>query len=284
MMRQARPLMIRISGTPADCVAQEGDPLYSLSFAQRTDRPFLTVWRRAPCYLIRVHSSADFSITPNGTEITCRPLPTCPPASLEQLLLDQILPRVMHLRAEPCLHASAAQLPGGGVAALVGPAGSAKSTTCAALCRAGSALVCDDALRAVPSEGDTKVLPSYGSLRLWPDSADALAGGAESLPLASPRTSKRRLAQALASGPLQLSRVYALEEGDGPIETTTLDRTDALQVLAASILRLDPDQADALEAEFHMLTGIVAQVPVVRLRFRHEWSELDQLVQTIMAG
>ena len=187
----------------------------------------------------------------------------------------------MHLRGEPCLHASAVELPGQGVIALLGLAGAGKSTTCAALCDRGGVAVCDDSLGVRMEGSKVRVFPGYPSLRVWPDSARALYGSADTLPLASPRTDKRRVVGAAATEPLYLTRALILDHGKGDPELCPLSGVEAVRELTTCLARLDPDSTEPLDAEFRLLTDLAARIPIERLRFRHEWRELGRMLDLI---
>ncbi len=48
--------------------------------------------------------------------------------------------------------------------------------------------------------------------------------------------------------------------------------------------RLDPENVPSLDAEFRLLTDIVARVAVAKLRFRHDWGDLDRVLDIICAA
>ncbi len=127
--------------------------LYSAPRSATDEAPYLTVARHeAPVpgdlsqdlgtesawFVLRIHDVVDFFVDAAGEAVVCAPTAACPRAALEQIFVDQIIPRVLHLRGEACLHASAVQLADGRVVALSGPSGAGKSTTCAALSQRGA--------------------------------------------------------------------------------------------------------------------------------------------------
>ncbi len=294
-----RPLRFGMAAPREPEALDRADVLYTIPQGADENAPYITVARTsaatittaAPAleltgggFLLRVHDLADFIVDSRGERVVCAPNPGCPFGDVEQLLVDQIIPRVMHLRGEPCLHASAVALPGRGVVALLGPTGSGKSTTCALLSERGGTLVCDDGLAARVEGQRLRVFPGYPSLRLWPDSAEALFGSAEDMPIVSPRTSKRRLGRPLVAEPIYLERALVLECSEEAPNLIPLVAVEAVRELASSVMRLDRDSGPALQAEFQLLTDLAARVPVAKLSFRHQWDEIERLLDLVTAA
>ncbi len=245
--------------------------------------PYLTSSRCEGGYRLRFHGYADFFVTADGREIRVRAGEGVPASTVEQLLADLVLPRALQLFGRPCLHASAIALPSVGAVAFLGDSGRGKSTLCAALSEHGR-MICDDCLALRVDEHEVTVSPSYPSVRLWADSAGVLVGSdAAALPFATPRLSKRRLARELTVEPLALRHVVLLEVDDAA-PTPALDRLiglAAVGALARGVLRIDPHDKGLLDAEFRLLTRLVASVAIHRLRFAHRFDQLDQLVDRV---
>ena len=203
-------------------------------------------------------------------------------ASIEQLLVDQVLPRALHLAGRPCLHGSAVRLADGRAVAVVGPSGSGKSTLAARLCDRGATLLCDDALALEVTPDGIVVHPAYASVRLWPDSAHAIAGG-EDLPPAAPHTDKRRLARLGAFEPARLQTLWLVEPAVD-LASEDVAAQEAISLLARHVHRLDPDAADAMRAEFALFTAVVARCAVKRLQLAHDFERLDQVVDRLLAA
>jgi hypothetical protein len=256
--------------------------LYEIPFAPGATEVFLTAARRADTLLVRAHGSADFMVAKHAARIDCHPMPGCPVESVEHLLLDQVLPRALCLRGRPCLHASAAAIDGRAVV-LLGPAGSGKSTLCAALCRHGAELVCDDAASLERTGTGVVAYTGYPSIRLWPDSAAALLGKDHGLAQVTPRTDKVRLARPVAAPRVDVARLVLLE-GAEPDSAPTLEDVPAaaaFPLLAPFVHRIDPEDSAAMEAEFELLTALCQHVRVSRLRFHQRFDQIDELVASI---
>lgn len=202
--------------------------------------------------------------------------------ALEQALVDQIVPRALHLVGKPSLHASAVWLQGLGAVAFTGESGAGKSTLCAALAAHGC-VVSDDSLSLEEDGEGLLALPGYPSLRLWPDAACALAPDeADSLERATPRVPKLRYPRRLVDGPVPLRLVVVLERSDEP--TPRLERLvgrEAFAALDGQVHRLAVDDPRALEAEFHLLTTVIERVPIMRLRYRPDLGRIGELTALI---
>jgi len=86
----------------------------------------------------------------------------------------RVIPLALHLSGLLSLHAGAV-LHEGSVIGFLGPKRSGKSTLTAAMLDEGCEFVTDDVLALVPKPGDLRVRPGFPALRLWKDSADAIA-------------------------------------------------------------------------------------------------------------
>jgi hypothetical protein len=244
------------------------------------DRPWLSVARLGDAYLLRVHDYADFLVDATGASVRCTPEPGCDLTVVEQLFLDQILPQVLHLRGTPSLHASAVAWDGHAVA-FAGRSGFGKSTLAGSL-GASRPLVSDDCLVVKLGPARPLVEPSYAAVRLWPDAARALFAG-QSLPLASPRTAKLRVALPPQIAPLPLRCVLVLALHDAPPAIEPIGRRDALVALAEYLHRLDPFDRRLLAHELDVLERLVTTVPVARLAYRRRFEELPLVHDAIAA-
>lgn len=247
-----------------------------------SEPPSLSIARTRDGYLLRVHGHADFLVDRAGDSILAAPFSGCDRGTLEQLLVDQILPQVLHLRGQLSLHASAVALGDGGVLAFAGPSGAGKSTLATRLGLRG-ALVSDDCLALEPYSGGVTVLPSYAATRLCTDAAAALVPLDRAVRPASPRTNKLVVELPRPTGPLRLRRLYLLARSEEPPTVVRLSQRDALGALAGFVHRLDPDDRQRLVGELARLCEVVSRVPVARLSYRRSFADLDRVVEAIDA-
>lgn len=140
----------------------------------------LAVSGKGESFLLRFPGLADFIISREGHRVEAWPAPVMSIETLSHLLLDQVLPRILAQQGRLVLHAGAVQV-GDLTIAFIGGSGSGKSTLTASFHAAGHPLLCDDGLVLTHGEGVTFALPTYSSLRLWPNQFPACM--CERLPL-----------------------------------------------------------------------------------------------------
>ena len=138
------------------------------------------------------------------------------------------------LRGCISLHASALAINGNAVA-IVGPAGSGKSTTAAALAELGYSILAEDVVTLQDLGDQFLVQPAYPCIRLWPESVRALYGENVELPKLTPTWEKCYLdltqeQYQFQKRPLPLAAIYLLGE-----------RSD--DQFAPSIRELEPNDA-----------------------------------------
>ncbi len=136
-------------------------------------------------------------------------------------LLGPIMGFVLLLRGSISLHASAITVDHKAIA-LVGPAGSGKSTTAAAFADLGYGVLAEDVVTLEDCEATFKVQPAYPCIRLWPPSVAALYGPQAQLPRLTPTWDKCYLDVSQApyefqKEPVPLAAIYLLRErSDNP--------------------------------------------------------------------
>jgi hypothetical protein len=204
-------------------------------------------------------------------------------------LLGPVMGFVLLLRGMHCLHASAVDLDGQAVA-LVGPAGAGQSTTAAAFSNLGFGVLSDDVVTLAGGRGEITVYPAYPCVRLWAESAQALFGSADALPLLTPNWDKRYLDLAgdthrFQSVALPLAAIYLLGQRSGD---ATAPRVEPVAPQAAMIELVGNAYAPRLKekaaraAEFEVLTGLIETVPVRRAIPNADLSRVDRLCEVIL--
>jgi energy-coupling factor transporter ATP-binding protein EcfA2 len=155
-----------------------------------------------------------------GSEIAIDVPPGIDERALRLAIVGPLLGVILTQRGRFVLHASTVAIDGRAVA-FAGPSGRGKSTLVAALTRAGHPLIADDMTVIDTSLPLPVVQPGFPRVKLWPDSAEALAEDVEALPLIHPERTKRslRMAEAFHPAAVPLARCYLLEDGD--TETST---------------------------------------------------------------
>ena len=180
--RSAVDLRIWLDGRWPDDGNSLGEDLWYTGDVEDETTPDLRVWTAAGrhfrfCY----DDGVEFIVDRTGTEVWGR----WPAASTREdavtYLLGPVMGFVLRLRGVVCLHASAVAL-GDRAVLIAGAPEAGKSSTAAAFCRSGHAILSDDVAPIVEAAGVLCVQPSYPQLRLWPDSVAALYGSPGATP------------------------------------------------------------------------------------------------------
>ena len=214
--------------------------IYVADYKDECDMPMLRVFRvlDAGYYRFRYADQTEFLIDHEGAEIWAR---WPEPLTLEDAatyLLGPIMGFVMLLRGVICLHASAIAI-GDEAVALVGPAGSGKSTTAAAFSDRGYSVLAEDVMTLDDHIDHFLIRPAYPCIRLWPASVKALYGTETHLPKLTPNWDKcyLDLSERFQRRPLPLAAIYLLgERRDDPAAPfiEPLDKSKGLMSLVAN--------------------------------------------------
>jgi ABC-type dipeptide/oligopeptide/nickel transport system ATPase component len=194
---------------------------------------------------------------------------------------------VMLLRGIVCLHASAIVIDGKAIA-LVGPAGSGKSTTAAAFAQRGYHVLAEDVVTLDDRGDQFLVRPGYPCIRLWPAAVKALYGSETHLPKLTPNWDKcyLDLSDNFQGEPLRLAAIYHLSErrheATAPF-VQALDRSEAMMSLVANTYATKLMDKQMRAREFELLTRVVKSVPLRRVTPHADPARLDELCTRIIA-
>ena len=285
-------LSIHFGSLPA--WARELDPSnYQLSYtSEHTDnsgQPLLHVFHLldGAFHYFRYADGTEFLIDNAGCEIW-----NCwrEPLTIEDAttyLLGPVFGYVLLLRGVVCLHASAVVVDNE-VIALVGPAGSGKSTTAAAFSSRGFSIIAEDVVTLDDRDDEFLVRPSYPCIRLWPASVKALYGTESHLPRLTPNWDKRYLAltrEKFGREPLPLSAVYVLGERSHAAAAPfieQLDRAEALLSLIANTYTNYLMDKTMQARQFDLLTRVLQTVPVRKITPHSDPARIGSLCRTII--
>lgn len=265
---------------------------YTSEHTDNSGEPLLHVFRLLDgrYHYFRYADQTEFLVDNSGREIW-----GCWPEALTiedaaTYLLGPILGFVLLLRGTVCLHSSAVVVDSQAIA-LIGPAGSGKSTTSAAFSSRGFRILSEDVVTLDDRSDHFLVRPSYPCIRLWPASVKALYGTESHLPKLTPNWDKRYLD--LSSGPGQferqtrpLSAIYVL--GDRRYEAAApfvepLDHANALLSLIANTYTNYLMDTRMRARQFDLLTRVLANVPVRKVTPHADADRLQELCDCICA-
>jgi hypothetical protein len=265
---------------------------YTSEYTDNSGEPLLRVYRLpdGKYHHFRYADQTEFLVDNAGTEIW-----SCwqEPLTIEDAatyLLGPVLGFVLLLRGVVCLHASAVVV-GSEAIALIGPAGSGKSTTAAAFSSRGFTILADDVVTLDDRSDQFLVRPSYPCIRLWPASVKALYGSESHLPRLTPNWDKRYLdltniPDQFERKPLPLSAIYILGERSNEAAApfvAPLDRTNALLSLIANTYTNYLMDKNMQALQFDLLSRVLANVPVRKVTPHADAGRLPELCDCIFS-
>ncbi len=245
----------------------------------------LSVARIDDRYVVEFDDGRSFSFDPARRTINC-PQPI--DSAVRHHLLDQVLPRVLEHLGHLMIHASAVRT-SSGVVLFVAEAGVGKSTLAASFQNAGVELLSDDCVQLTLGQTTgVACIPTYRSLRLWSDSADAIMANEPYEPM-TPGSDKRRLgvSQPLASVAADVIAICVLADDDGDealddITFSPVSPARAVSFLVAQCFRLDPTDGAGTKRTFDRCVDVVERVPVVELAYPREYERLADVRAAVL--
>lgn len=264
---------------------------YVAEYKDEYGNPALRVFRvlDGEYYRFLYADQTEFVVDRNGTEIWAD---WRDPLTLEDTstyLLGPIMGFVLLLRGLVCLHASAIAI-GDDAIALVGPAGSGKSTTAAAFSDRGYSILAEDVVTLDDRSDHFLVRPAYPCIRLWPASVKALYGSETHLPRLTPNWDKCYLdlterPEQFQQQPLRLAAIYQLSErrdnGKAPF-VEHLDRAKGLMSLVANTYATKLMDKQMRAREFELLTRVLNNVPLRRVTPHTDPALIPELCDSIL--
>lgn len=264
------------------------EPWYVSPRTTLNEEPTVVVHRLdGGAFRLRYADGCTYHVDAAGARVACTWPAHFTVEDAATYLLGPVFGLVLRLRGTPSLHASAVALDGVAVA-LVGAAGTGKSSTAAAMAARGHALLADDVLPLRVDGGRIAAQPAYPCLRLWPDMVAPLYGPGAELPPLTPNWDKRglRLDEAFHPHPLPLGAVYVLcgrEAGPRAPRLEPMDAMEAALVLVSNgYVGWFPDRA-AQARELEVLGRAARTVPAAWVTPSADLARLDALCAMIEA-
>lgn len=235
--------------------------------------------------VFRWDAVGGFAVSQDGLTITCDPAPGVTEDLLAFPLLGPVLFDALRRQGLFVLHASAVTL-GGQAVVLMADKGTGKSTSAAALVRAGGRLLADD-LVAVTADG--RVLPGFGQIKLASDAADhQLPAGSTLRGHVHTAIDKHRvlLPQCMAdAAPRPLARLLVLHRGNGAGGVQALPDGAALPAVLrfAYAARFGAGLLNgaAADAHFRHAVRLAGTVPVRALTLPGGLTAMDGLAELV---
>ncbi|MEI7847421.1 MAG: hypothetical protein WCK35_16595, partial [Chloroflexota bacterium] len=191
--------------------------------------------------------------------------------------LSSVIAAVLRQRGKLLLHANTALTPVGALA-ISGISGAGKSTTLTALLQRGCSMLADDTtVLQYNDQGQVEVLPGVPQMNLLDDAAEGLNYDIRSFPRHQWQSRKAivPMHEKMVPHPVPLSALYLLEKGE--VESVQVQPLQGMEKFsAAQSCIFGPMLPAEHSGLFPLFTGLLAQVPVVRLtRPNQHWSVSD---------
>ena len=288
----SKDLCISFGSLPAwlnDVTATQVETSYIAEQKSECGEPALRVFRvlDGMYYRFSYADETEFLVDRAGSELWAD---WCAPLTLEDTatyLLGPVMGFVMLLRGVVCLHASAIAVDDKAIA-LLGPAGSGKSTTAAAFSDRGYSILAEDVVTLDDRGSQFLVRPGYPCIRLWPASVRVLYGSETRLPKLTPNWDKCYLdltKRGFRADPLPLAAIYHLGErrrdSIAPF-VETLNRSEGLVSLIANTYATKLMNKQMRAREFELLTRVLHHVPLRRVTPHADPVRIPELCDTIL--
>ena len=239
-------------------------------------------------YRLRFERGATFDVHPADRLIVASPnSDDVAQLTIDHLLSDQVEPRILAHEGELIIHASAIGVNGASIL-FVGTSGVGKSTLAASFDQSGTAMLCDDAVIVEFADGRATARALYPSLRLHPDSLEALFPDRYPTVAAAHHGNKRRLKiseqPAASAEPLPIAAIFALgatQPANG-IQISPLSSAEVCMALVGNSFSLNP--ADLRRAgEKLRKAGVIAEhVPAFSLDYPRDYDLLPTVCAAVL--
>lgn len=246
----------------------------------------LSLAKQGSDYWLRSPGIAAFLLQMQPCRILISPEPAVDASTLEHVLVDQVLPRLLAQRGELMLHASAMAV-SGRYPLFAGPSGWGKSTLAGLLHGRGHGVLSDDCVQLVAQGARFHAMPTYPSLRLYADSLGELFPGLDGTAPVASYSEKRRVPMETpreANTAFPVDALYLLgdpDEADGSIRISPLRPAEACRALLRHSFRLDLGDRAANAHQFAMCGAVARAMPAFRLDYPRDFARVDELTQRI---
>lgn len=208
----------------------------------------------------------------------------------DHILADQVLPRILSHDGTLVLHAGAIRYNDASVL-FVGESGYGKSSLTASFDDSGYPIMGDDALVISRNGAAYCAAAVYPSLRLFPDSIEALVPKNATTRTVAHYTSKRRVDVGLSqdtgrAGPLPIEGIFLLggpDQGDD-IRVRPMKPANACIALLRNSFALDPSDTQMARKRLGEASALSDEVPAYEICYPHDYGRLPKVREAVIAA
>lgn len=237
----------------------------------------------SPCFRVCQIGQVAVDVSFSQRHLIERPVSSAIPAeTLDHFLADQVLPRILAHEGRLVLHAGAIKRSGSAIVFL-GQSGRGKSTLVASLDQAGFTLIGDDALIVSREDQAFCIRAVYPSLRLLPDSLEALFQDRPATSKVAHYSSKQRIDVPVApdrnTDPLPISAIFSLAEPspDGAIHLRPMSPAETCMALITNSFALDPTDKDLARKKLADASKLANEVPAYEVSYPRDYARLPDV-------
>lgn len=230
--------------------------------------------------------SISFDVLTGSKRISNRSAADLPEATLRHFLADQVIPRVIAHDGKLVMHGAAASLDGRAFVAM-GDTGAGKSTLAASFAETPETLLGDDALVLSWLHDRPLVRALYPSLRLLPDSLNAIVSDQTGTSSLAHYTPKRRVDVPVGfhdHSDVPISALFVLDTSAKPASTSIvpLSAAEACVTIVRNSFSLDPTDIDRSRQRLQEASRLANAVPAFRLSYPRDYARLPEVRDAVI--
>lgn len=211
--------------------------------------------------------------------------PDVPSITVDHFIADQVIPRLLAHEGSFIIHAGAVSFQGTTLI-FMGNSGFGKSTLASSFEGAGHILLGDDAMIISTLNTVPHTRAVYPSLRLFPDSVDALMLGDRTAGAVAHFADKKRMDVAVdrlgADVPLPVKAVFSLGEAACEITIRRLTASESCITFLESSFALDPSDTTEAQARLNDASTLARHVPAFKIFYPRDYAKLPEVRQAIL--
>ena len=241
---------------------------------------------RSRRYRLKLGDEVAVDVIP-GNRIAVASDSRAPQLTIDHFVADQVIPRVLSQTGGLVLHAGAV-CDEQSAFLLLGPSGSGKSTLAASFHHAGWRLMGDDAVVLSSGPGQPIARAVYPSLRLFPDSIEALLPRDVAAQAMAHYSSKQRVdlpvAEHFRELQVPLKAIFILAEAcEERIAVRCLSAAKACMAIVENSFALDPGDAHRARLRMEGASQVVRKVPTFAIDYPRDYARLPEVRAAIIS-
>lgn len=262
-----------------------------IPYQNHNNKTFAEFGKNKNYFIVRFNNYLDFFISKNLKKVFFSDKNNLDNNTVQHLLVDQVIPRIISDSKKIVVHASAIEYENMAFA-FVGESGSGKSTLVFLLEELKNKfnVICDDTILIENRENKFLVHSSYSGIRLWPESLSAkkeydnyqLARNVSEINNKIFLSSKN-FNNKLKNKSKLLKTIYILE----PSNTTDTKIVEispgrAFEEITKSIFRLDTYNKEHLINEFNFVTQLIDNINLFKINYKKDFSLVENYRNKIL--